>query len=319
MRWAGLAGENFAVAKKLFGKNCRISPVRGSNKVFKALFSNGKKRILKRSHITEKTEKTRTFQEFVRKRGIPAPKVFSVKTGGPSFFTEMEFVTGKLASQKWVKLGKNDRESVVSQIAKTIVELHAIKPSEIIKKTDGAWKKRAYNWEKSACNWDSFIKHGINKNLEITLRYGIVEKSLAEKIVSFLDKTSLPKKIEPCIVHGDLWLENIFLDESNKINAIIDWENSFLGHHEFDLATTRITLRKSPKHFSRVFLDAYKDFGGDVSENYGSSREVYELFKTFNFLSFIGLEKKYAGEVKRALYSRLLCRIRGIKFKGKFQ
>ena len=63
--------------------------------------------------------------------------------------------------------------------------------------------------------------------------------------------------VQLCLLHGDLRLENIFLDESNNVSAIIDWENAFFGPPESDIARLDIAFGKFSWDYSRAYIIFY--------------------------------------------------------------
>lgn len=272
--------KRLGLAKNLFRGKATISPIKHNSRVFKAFFSNGEKRILKFYNSIKEAEKTRAFQEFARKKGIPTPKIYSIKKIKNYFFIEMEPATGVLALKKWKKMEKKEKEYVISQIAKTMVELHSVKPIKVLKKIDTGWKKRANDWS-------AFIREGIQSKIGMVLNEGFLNRGLAEKILLFLNECYLPKKVKPCIIHGDLWLENLFLDKTNKISAVIDWEIPFIGFSEYDVALTYYGLGNFSKHYSGHLVEEYESLGGEISEAYYLNKRVYYLFKCLHAISNI--------------------------------
>lgn len=69
-----------------------------------------------------------------------------------------------------------------------------------------------------------------------------------------------------CLVHGDLNLSNILLDENNKVTAIIDFGFSGFGNEYDDIS--RILSRKCPKAFKEFIMESYEKYSQTkVDEN----------------------------------------------------
>lgn len=69
-----------------------------------------------------------------------------------------------------------------------------------------------------------------------------------------------------CLVHGDLNLSNILLDENNKVTAIIDFGFSGFGNEYDDIS--RILSRKCPKAFKEFIMKSYEKYSQTkVDEN----------------------------------------------------
>lgn len=64
------------------------------------------------------------------------------------------------------------------------------------------------------------------------------------------------KKKKDCLVHGDLNLSNIILDENNHISAIIDFGFSGFGNKYDDIA--RVMSRKCPECFRNEIINNYE-------------------------------------------------------------
>ncbi|KAI4522882.1 Ketosamine-3-kinase [Schizophyllum commune Loenen D] len=102
-------------------------------------------------------------------------------------------------------------------------------------------------------------------------------------------KTVIPKllgplKIEPVILHGDLWSGNAGTDRNTGEPAIFD-PSSFYGHNEFDLAIARVF-----GGFPRSFYATYhKHFPkAEPVDQYELRMELYEMFHYLNHTVLFG-------------------------------
>ncbi|KAL1697603.1 Fructosamine/Ketosamine-3-kinase [Schizophyllum commune] len=93
-----------------------------------------------------------------------------------------------------------------------------------------------------------------------------------------------PLKIEPVILHGDLWSGNAGTDRNTGEPAIFD-PSSFYGHNEFDLAIARVF-----GGFPRSFYATYhKHFPkAEPVDQYELRMELYEMFHYLNHTVLFG-------------------------------
>jgi len=91
-------------------------------------------------------------------------------------------------------------------------------------------------------------------------------------------------KVEPVILHGDLWSGNTGTDITTNEPLIYD-PSSFYGHNEADLAIARIF-----GGFSASFFSAYHDHlpKSDPVEQYEMRVDLYELFHYLNHALIFG-------------------------------
>ncbi|MEM0360636.1 MAG: aminoglycoside phosphotransferase family protein [Candidatus Diapherotrites archaeon] len=279
-------------AKKAFGKKSRVFPLKKSNSMFKVFLPNGKKRVCWIWFDKKKVLRAKAFQQFAFENHLPVPKIFSLKKSPDFCLLEFEFVEGTPVTAQWAKMSEPERIFLIEQIAEILAKLHSVKPNYKAKKTDLEWKDRTQSW-------GSFVRKNIEINLQIAVKNGIVKESFAKKILFFVYNTPLPEKVNPCICHGDLWLENILVNKSRKINAVIDWKNAFLGHCLFDVAITENALKAVKPDLSKHFLKTYAEMGGKIGENYAFEKKTYLLFKFCQFLSLASAGKKQAKDIKK--------------------
>ncbi|HKJ36646.1 MAG TPA: phosphotransferase family protein [Solirubrobacterales bacterium] len=131
-------------------------------------------------------------------------------------FYVMDFVDGPVlrARQDAEPLTEEERRAVGERVVDTLVTLHEVDPDaaglgELGKKTDHVARtlhRWLGQWEKS-------------KTRELSL-VGEVHDRLAARI---------PEQGPATIVHGDYRLDNMILDESGEVAAVVDWELCTLG------------------------------------------------------------------------------------------
>jgi thiamine kinase-like enzyme len=99
----------------------------------------------------------------------------------------------------------------------------------------------------------------------------------SEKVSNFIDKSikllyAKKAHFPPCLIHHDLWEENIMVDftDNNFVVNLIDWENSQYGLPGFDLGNLWLSL--SFRH--NLSIDPFLN-------SYGLGKNNYEIIYVF--------------------------------------
>ncbi|WP_240136557.1 phosphotransferase family protein [Streptomyces sp. MUM 178J] len=170
---------------------------------------------------------------------VPAPVLLCEDTSvlGAPFYV-MEFVAGTpyRTAQQLAPLGPQRTRDAVFQLVDTLVELHAVDPEAVglgdFGRPDGFLDRQLRRWGKQL---------DASRNRELP---GIDELHAA------LGRT-LPRSPAPTVIHGDYRLDNVLIDEGDRITAVLDWEMSTLGDPLTDLGllamySTPLELASSP-------------------------------------------------------------------------
>ena len=200
-----------------------------SNPTFVIGFKNQKKLILRKkppgillpsAHAIEREYKV---QKALEDSKVPCPKMLVICNDdaviGTPFYL-MEAVIGKVYDNILDIKDIEIRKSIYLQSVKMLAILHNVKFIKIglgdFGKTGNYVKRQILRWEKQ---WH------LSKQREVPEML---------KIVKWLNK-NIPDFDDTTLVHGDFRLGNIIYGENNRINAILDWELSTLGHPFSDL------------------------------------------------------------------------------------
>lgn len=87
---------------------------------------------------------------------------------------------------------------------------------------------------------DKSIKHEVdkvNRNIEILKEYITAQEIELLKSYAILFEKYLKSKKEFCITHGDLWADNLLLDDNKRLTGIIDFGNMAYFLPEVDYAS----------------------------------------------------------------------------------
>lgn len=157
-------------------------------------------------------------------------------------FSMHKKIQGTPLADKLEFLSNEELKNVSDDIAKFMYELHSLK------------------FQKD----DIFSINNIGLNLREFLDELLIKHVSKEdrKFWRFSDTISNTQ----CLVHGDLNLSNILLDENNKVTAIIDFGFSGFGNEYDDIS--RILSRKCPKAFKEFIMKSYEKYSQTkVDEN----------------------------------------------------
>ncbi|MDH6216835.1 phosphotransferase family protein [Streptomyces pseudovenezuelae] len=137
-------------------------------------------------------------------------------------FYVMEFVAGTpyRTADQLAPLGPERTRGAVLSLVDTLVELHAVDPAEVglgdFGRPEGFLDRQLRRWGKQL---------DASRNRELA---GI------DELHATLGRR-LPVSPAPTVVHGDYRLDNVLIDDGDRITAILDWEMSTLGDPLTDL------------------------------------------------------------------------------------
>ena len=107
-------------------------------------------------------------------------------------------------------------EGFIMDLAQELSLVHASENTEVNQYPITSIGNNLYRDNRLWLNTDPFVTTAINEFMEI-------EDQLTNK----------------CVLHGDLWNENIIVNEEGRLTGLIDWEHSciFDPHWEFRMIT----------------------------------------------------------------------------------
>lgn len=89
----------------------------------------------------------------------------------------------------------------------------------------------------------------------------LIELHISDDNKKFWRYNDFVKKDNNCLVHGDLNLSNILIDQNNHISGVIDFGFAGFGNKYFDIA--RILSRDCPKNFKNEIIDNYEKISNE--------------------------------------------------------
>jgi aminoglycoside phosphotransferase (APT) family kinase protein len=156
---------------------------------------------------------------------VPVPETYAVCPGdeviGAPFFV-MELVAGtpyRLAAELEV-LGPERTRAISERMVDTLVALHAVDPAQVgladFGRPEGFLERQVGRWKKQLDASRSREVHGFDE----------LHAWLAAHV---------PPQSAPAIVHGDYRLDNLLVDQGDRVVAVLDWEMATLGDPLTDL------------------------------------------------------------------------------------
>ena len=157
---------------------------------------------------------------------VPVPQTYAVCRGdsviGAPFYV-MEYVRGipyRMASEL-EPLGPQRTQAIAERMVDTLVALHAVEPDAVglgdFGRPDGFLERQVRRWKQQLDASRSRELPGIDE--------------LHERLAS-----SVPASGTAAIVHGDFRLDNLLVDEHDRVTAVLDWEMATLGDPLTDVA-----------------------------------------------------------------------------------
>jgi aminoglycoside phosphotransferase (APT) family kinase protein len=162
----------------------------------------------------------------LRPTKVPVPATITLcqdtEVVGAPFYV-MEFVTGTpyRSAAELDDLGEERTRSIAGALVDTLVDLHGVDPDAAglsdFGRPEGFLARQVRRWKKQLDSSRSRDLAGIDQ----------LHDDLAK---------ALPVSGPPAIVHGDYRLDNVLVDGTDRITAVLDWEMSTLGDPLTDLA-----------------------------------------------------------------------------------
>lgn len=169
-------------------------------------------------------------------------------------------------------LGAERTRRISEHVVDTLVTLHAVDPAEVgltdFGRPDGYLPRQVARWKKQLDASRSRELPGM------------------DELAARLEET-VPSSGDGTIVHGDFRLDNLLVDDDDRITAVLDWEMSTLGDPLTDLAILlayqQLAETAPPEVDVTLVTDAPRAPGhlsrDDVLQRYasGSGRDVSQI------------------------------------------
>ncbi len=157
---------------------------------------------------------------------VPVPETFALceddtVTGAPFYVMELVRGTPYGRATQLEELGPDRTRGITERMVDTLVALHAVDPADVglsdFGRPDGYLERQVRRWKKQLDSSRSRELDGM------------------DALIAKLER-DIPAAGDATIVHGDFRLDNVLVDESDTITAVLDWEMSTLGDPLTDVA-----------------------------------------------------------------------------------
>ena len=157
---------------------------------------------------------------------VPVPDTFALcedesVVGAPFYVMERVAGTPYSRAMQLEELGTDRTRAITERMIDTLVALHAVDPAEVglsdFGRPDGYLERQVRRWKKQLDASRSRELPGM------------------DELIARLEST-IPEGGDVAIVHGDFRLDNLLVDDSDQVAAVLDWEMSTLGDPLSDVA-----------------------------------------------------------------------------------
>ncbi|CAG9461001.1 unnamed protein product [Pedinophyceae sp. YPF-701] len=162
--------------------------------------------------------------------GVPVPRARclcedSQVIGTP--FMIMEFVDGRIEVDPALPTrSPAERSRIYASMADALAALHSVDPARVglssFGKAEGYCARQVARWSKQY----AASMRAVGKEVPPDVL----------RLAKWLSSHTPPDSARPCVSHGDFRLDNLVLDATGSVMAILDWELSTLGDPLADLA-----------------------------------------------------------------------------------
>lgn len=162
----------------------------------------------------------------LRDTAVPVPVTYAASPGdeviGAPFYV-MERVAGTpyRTAEQLEPLGPQRIREITGRMVDTLVALHAVVPESVglgdFGRPQGFLGRQVRRWKQQLDLSRSRPIEGIDE--------------LYERLAA-----AVPAESEPAIVHGDFRLDNLLVDDTDQVTAVLDWEMATLGDPLLDVA-----------------------------------------------------------------------------------
>lgn len=157
---------------------------------------------------------------------IPVPRTLALceddtVIGAPFYLMERVRGTSYARAAQLARVGAERTRVIIERMVDTLADLHAVDPDAVGLADFG---RPAGYLERQVRRWRRQLDGSRSRDLP-----GLDE--LGERLAR-----DVPASSEATIVHGDYRLDNLLVDDSDRVAAVLDWEMSTLGDPLTDLA-----------------------------------------------------------------------------------
>ncbi len=276
-----------------------------------------------------KPQKEMAIHALMRDLDIPSPTIILVDSSKhvvPFIYSLSERIAGEAYSSMLPTLGVDENCRIYRQLGDCVGRLHSTRFSLFgdVRRKDGKLDVGpAHELGRDAkgqpqgpfATWLEMHREIVKTRLN--LMRGTAFEDLVPRIESYFHERQgeIDFDIVPRLVHMDLHPGNILVRDG-QIAAILDVEESIVGHNEYDLMRTELgNFRGQDPAYAHAFMDAYTDHVS-LDEGYLGRKYFYDVSRTLAWIRSLLLNANaystdQANQYRRAARSHPLSLIVG--------
>jgi aminoglycoside phosphotransferase (APT) family kinase protein len=271
-RSAGLSNLVFSVSHKEGDFVVRISPDAGSLNVF---------------------IKEQWAESAARKAGVPTAEILEV---GSSVIPFPYMIVRKVEGTNGLHHEK--RRDIVSQMGSHAALINSVKTRGFGSTFD--WSNNRLSRNET---WKEYLEneYDFTNRIETLEKHKLIDKQRAKELNKIM-RAACSLRPKSVLTHSDIRLKNVMADESGKVTAIIDWDNSISSigaEWEFSIALHDLGIDEK-----QLFLEGY----GIKPKKF---HDATPLIKAFNMLNYTQEAERLAAEKNRKGLDMLRLRFSG--------
>lgn len=177
---------------------------------------------------------------------VPIPRILAEGEDSGWSWLIITKLPGTVGSEVWPVLSEQERVAILGDIGRTIAEVQAVDPGELLKMQPA---------------WPDFIKRQAEGCIERHRSQGL-DASLLADLPALLHAAPsvLPADVHPVILTGEWIPENLLLTETSdgwKLAAVIDFGDVMTGWREYDLLGPSTFMCAGVPARLQAFLEGY--------------------------------------------------------------
>lgn len=142
-------------------------------------------------------------------------------------------------------------------------------------------------------SWPEAFRAMWNALIDDILRikgYSLEEAAAMKRLIESFEK-NIPDLKSSCLLHMDLWQENILISKDQKLSGIVDWDNAIWGDPDLDL-----TICQYYGLACRSFFEGYSDHSFQAQ----AKDPIKKLYLLYNIQKYIFINRARRGANKIA-------------------
>lgn len=170
----------------------------------------------------------------LRDTKVPVPQTFGMSTddtiiGAPFYIMSRVDGIPYRTAEELERIGEERTRAISERLVDTLVDLHAVDPASVGLAEFGRPEGFA---ARQVRRWRTQLESAYHRDL-------VGADELYQRLVA-----QTPTHSDAAIVHGDYRLDNLLVDaETDRVNAVLDWEMATLGDPLTDLALMALYQR----------------------------------------------------------------------------